>query len=197
VREEIISLPDPVPPTRAVRGTVIVRSQQLMRQLGREEEYWANLDDQQELALREILVSSWVPIDLCIAHYGAIDRLGLDPDVAFRNGVASGEKITQAFVGTLIRSMRAAGTITPMTLLSRYDKLYGRLVEGGAVRVSKLGPKDARAEMHEQPLARFDYIIEGWRGVIQSGFDMMSKKVFVKQGPSPRADTIVYDVSWV
>ncbi len=198
MHETLVTLPEPVPPVTAVRGTLVVSSQGVMREHGLEERYWAAVDPAHERALREVIAASWVPIEVGLAHYRAMDALGFSRQQAFEIGVKVIQKTNQSFIGTLARSLRITGSVSPLIVLNRADRIVGRLVEGGGVAAYQLGPKEARLEMHDNPLASIAYCIEGWRGLIEGALELVAKRVFVSQKPTPPgADILAYGISWV
>ena len=51
-----------------------------------------------------------------------------------------------------------------------------RLLFGATVALYRVGPKDARLEIHGACIAEFDYVRAGWAGMIEGGLDLRHAK---------------------
>mgnify|MGYP003429131795 FL=1 len=82
-------------------------------------------------------------------------------------------------------------------VIGRCPTLMSRLVKGGACAVYKLGPKDARIELHGVPIARYAYVRAGWAGMIEGTLSMVARGVTVRDRSRINSDTIAaFGVSW-
>ena len=83
-------------------------------------------------------------------------------------------------VTNVVKLAQTAGA-TPWTFIERYDRLLHRFCIGGGVSVYKLGPKEARAEIHAIPLFDIPYFRIAFRGVNQSCAELSCRKAYVNE----------------
>ena len=105
---------------------------------------------------REVILSTvaglWLPMEVGLAHYEAVDRLGFTTEEEEQIGAEVSHKLHDTFLGTVMKMATNAG-VTPWTLLPKGNQFYGRLFRGGGgTRVIKLGPKEARSDVVGLPL---------------------------------------------
>lgn len=188
----------PPRPATAVRSTLLQSSIAFLKTRGHYDRYLAVLDPAEKEAILGSLAPAWLPIDLAIAHYGACDALDLALAEQVALGESVGDRIQGTFMKTLIQGARAVG-VTPFTLLSRFDVLWGRLFQGGSVEVTRTGPKDIAVEILGANLPRFAYFRTAFTGIIRAGFKVVGvRTAYVHDGPwDSRADRFVLKGSWV
>jgi hypothetical protein len=89
--------------------------------------------------------------------------------------------------------------LNPWVPLSNFHRLWERLMQGGAVGLTKLGPKEARIEVRMLPLARYAYFRAAFCGVIASGIKLgAGRAVGVRQvDGGSYEDKLVFRGSWV
>ena len=106
--------------------------------------------------------------------------------------------ITAFFMSTLVKTVRATG-VTPWVLLERFDRLWGRLFQGGSVQLVKVGPKDLTIELRGARLTRFEYFRTAFIGVVRAGFKLVGvRAAYVKHGTwQASADRFVMSAAWV
>jgi hypothetical protein len=93
------------------------------------ERYKRELPAEHHDAIMFALATSWLPIELVMAHYGACEAMGLSEKELLENGEHVSSRIMGTFLGVITRSSRSAGAqISPMTALKQYDKLWDRIL---------------------------------------------------------------------
>lgn len=178
-----------------LRGTVLASSLAAIEALGLRDDYFATLAPERHDAIRGLVVNDWIPMELALAHYGALETMGLAGEVARDNGRKVADRVQRSYLATLVRALGVG--ITPWSILPRTQSVLDRLLLGSTVAVTKLGPKDARIEMHGIPIARFAYVRSGWAGMIEGGVDLVCRKSFVKDVSPRRTETVaLYLVTW-
>lgn len=196
--ECIIDRPRQLTGVRQVRSTLLQSSLNSLRELQLYDRYLERLDP----AFREAIVASmapeWLPLEMAEAHYQACEELELSSEEMLRIGEHVGNRIQGTFLATVVRRARNVG-LNPWLPLGHFERLWARLMVGGGVSLYKLAPKDARVEIHNLPLARFDYFRVAFRGVISSGIQLgAGRSVTVKltnaQMPESR---LVFHAMWV
>jgi hypothetical protein len=167
--EKIIAHAAVIRPLTAVRSTLIQSSINSLKVAGHFDRYVQLLDPLHREVVLNTLAPTWLPLEAGMAHYGACDALNLDArqmrDVAERVG----DRIQGTFLKALTRGARAAG-ITPWTLLNHFDRIWGRLFQGGSVEVTREGPKDVTIDMRSAVIPRFEYVRVGFTGLFRGGF---------------------------
>ena len=151
-----------------------------------------------QIRILESLAPEWLPLKVAEAHYGACDALNLRTQKMEEIGKDVGTRIQGTFLGTVVRSARAVG-LTPWLVLSRFGRLWSRLIQGGGVSLHQLAPKDARVEIFELPLARYSYFRTAFCGVIDSGITIgAGRAVTVKvAGTLNYEERLVFNAMWV
>jgi hypothetical protein len=193
----IIELPRTVPPVTGVRTTLLSASLLAIRERGLFETYLRELPREHHEFVHGLVAGAWVPIELGMVHYAALDRIGLTHTDQYEIGVAVGTRLQHSVVGTAMRLVGDAGA-TPWTALKQVPRLWSRVLDGGAVSVYELGPKDARIEFHRVPLARFAYCRNGWRGMVAGVLTLICRKIFVTEVPEMSdQNRFVMHAAWV
>lgn len=186
---------DRTPLATHLRGTVLASSLSAIEGLGMRDDYFATLAPEHHDAIRGLVVNDWIPMALALAHYGALETMGLAGEVARDNGRKVADRVQKSYLATLVRALGVG--ITPWSILPRTQSVLDRLLLGSTVAVYKVGPKDARIEMHGIPIARYAYVRSGWSGMIEGGLDLVCRKSFVKDVSARRTETIAcYLVTW-
>lgn len=182
-----------------VRGILLVKSLENMRQAGFYERYKSIGGTALRERVESILASSWAPIELCEQHYDVCDRMQLsDPEVE-RLGESMGQGIGSTTMALLLKSTRRAGVESNWSALKQCDRFWDRSYLGGGVTLLKVGPKDSIMEYHGIPLAKSRYWRTGarafWLGIAQ--LTARSAYVRLARPRSPSPDRIAFAGSWV
>jgi hypothetical protein len=198
-RETILALPCPadrVPRATAIRSTTLISSLGTLRSLGLAEAYFAQLPAEHHPAVRELITGVWVPMDLGLAHYAAVERLQLSAEQARENGRRVAQNVQHSHFATLVRALGSG--VTLWTILPRLPSFLARLVNGGACAVYKEGPKDARIDIHGVPIARYAYVRLGWAGMFESTLELLARKVYVRDVSAARTLSVAtFTLAWV
>ena|SRR5688572_1581162 len=198
VAETLIALPSSVSPVTSIRSTLIQSSLNTLRKRGHFERYLERLDPRHRATLLETLAPEWLAVDVAIAHYAACDALALGAAELLEIGEDVGARIQGTFIATLVRKARTVG-LTPWVPLAQFQRLWERLIQGGAVGVAKLGPKDCAVDIRLLPLCEYDYFRAAFCGVVASGIKLgAGRSVHVReQGVSAFGQRCVLKAAWV
>ncbi len=183
-REEIV-LPFAVPrnlimPPKNVRSTLIASSLRAIRDHGRFDQYASLLPREWRDLPTRAIAGVWLPIDAGIVHYRTCDALNFTSLEQLAIGRETGDRIHGTFLGTMIHAARGAG-VTPWIALMSARKLYERLFDGGGICVVKVGPKDARVELVENPLNGIPYFRNAMRGLWCVALELFCNKAYVNE----------------
>jgi hypothetical protein len=198
-REVFVPFPGPletIGSTTRVRSTLIASSLRSLREHGHFDAYFAKLEPAWRDAILHSVAGVWMPVGAGTAHYRACDALQLSPVEQIEIGREVGDRIQGTFLASMVRAARGAG-VTPWRALSYTDKLYGRLFEGGGMAVVKLGPKEARVDMANNPIVGVGYFRNGLRGLYQVAVELFCTKAYVTNIPNLATETsCALKISW-
>lgn len=197
-QEILIALPAVIDPVSAVRSTLIQSSLVTLKKRGHFEHYCRLVEPAFKAILLESLAPEWLSLDAASAHYRACDGLGLGATELLQIGQDVGERIQGTFVGTLVRRARTVG-LTPWVVLNQTQRLWARLMTGGAVGLVRTGPKDCTADFRRLALCQYEYFRAAFCGVISSGVQLgAGKSATVRVGNCGNyAARCLFNCSWV
>jgi hypothetical protein len=197
-REIILAHPVTIASVSAVRSTLIQSSLATLRERGFYERYLRLLDRSYHDAIFDTLTPAWLPLDIAMAHYSACEALDLEHDELLRIGQAVGDRIQGSYIGVVARGAKLAG-VTPWVLLNHLDRIWSRMFQGGAVAVTKVGPKDAIIDIQGVSLASFDYFRIAFSGLFIAGAKLASARTANVEPVYGRCgrDRLVYRAAWV
>jgi hypothetical protein len=181
-----------------VRSTLLASSLQTLRARGMLEAYLLKLPVEMHAPVLEAVAGSWIPLSVGAAHYAAAEALGLSPAEQLNNGREVATRVQNSMLGTLVRAAKAVG-VTPWSGLEQFQRLWDRLLLGGAGAVYRLGPKEARVEAHGNPLVEGVYFRNAWRGMFAASGELFCQKLYVTEisGPKPGATVpFVLRIAW-
>lgn len=180
-----------------VRSTLLASSLHAIRERDLFDRYQVLLPERYHEQVIHTLAPVWLPIEVAVAHYNAVDALQLDDRTVYEIGRSVGDRLQGTFLGTIARGAQRSG-VTPWAILNKMDRVWGRIFEGGGgCAVFKLGPKEARAEVRGLPLVRCAYFRQGFRGVLAGGLEVIARKCYVNLQDSKHHDGLNFVVSWV
>jgi hypothetical protein len=194
-------LAHPRPPAHArppanVRSTLLCSGIAVLRSRGLFESYAEKLDETAREPIVNIIAGVWMPLAIGMAHFQAVDALGLSADDAFAIGASSGRRIHATLLHTLVRMATGAGA-SPWTVFENYGRLWSRIFDGGRIQISKVGPKDALLEFSVFPPARFAYFRNAFRGVNHAGISLFVNTLYVRELVNRRKpDEFALRISW-
>jgi hypothetical protein len=180
-----------------VRSTLLCSGIAVFRTRGLFDRYVANLAPAPRDALLGAIAGTWLPIDVAMAHFAAVEALGLSPDEAFAIGASSGERIQKSVLQTLVRLAAGAGA-NPWTVFFTYPRLWERIFDGGGFAIKRLGPKEAELDIRMLPMSRYAYFRHAFAGANYVGLGLFARKVYVNVLAKRSTDTsCAMRVSWV
>jgi hypothetical protein len=196
VEEVILPFPARISPVREVRTTVIVSSIGVLRAAGYFERYEASLPADARELLVNAVAGAWFPVDLAVTHYAACDALHLSADQMTAFGRAVFDKTRGTLLGTMVRMAREVGA-TPWTVLPHLQRFWDRAYNGGALRVVKTGPKEARGDVVQARMCESLYYRHALRGLLVGVVELFAQKAYVSIKPDHRPGAVTYRIQWV
>ena len=186
-----------VPMATSVRGTVLLSSLRGLRKHGQFERYMELLDPKHRDDIIALTAPTWFPLDLAVAHYDACERLALDKATIDAIGADAGSFTSQTVLEVVVKLSKKSG-VSAWYALSNSNKLVARTWIGSSIAVYKVGPKEARLEWIQQPLARYSYFRTAFGAFTASVAGHFAQAMFVREIAKLVKETEVsYRVSWV
>jgi hypothetical protein len=199
--ETILPFPAPLESiglAKQMRSTLVASSFESLRRRNLMDRYRELVDPDHRDTLLSSVAGQWLPIEVGMAHYDAVDRLGFTAEEQAGIGAEVSHKIHDTFLGVVMKMATNAG-VTPWTLLPKGNQLYGRIFQGGGgTQIVKLGPKEARAEIAGVPILAIPYFRNAIRGLYQAGISVFCTRCYAHEIPRRAPPTsIALRLSWV
>jgi hypothetical protein len=162
------------------RSTLVLGSLDSLRRAGHFERYSALLDPAHRETILHAVAGVWLPVGAALAHYRACDGLGLSPEAEVEMGRRTYEGLGAVIFGTVLRLAKSSG-VTPWTVFPQYQRFWDRGYDGGGIRVVRVGPKEARIELVQCPLADHRYYRHALRGTNHGVLGAFAAKLYLKE----------------
>jgi hypothetical protein len=193
----LLPFPDPVTRLQRVKSTLIQGSIASIKAAGCFEKYEASLADAWRERVLGAVAGTWLPLEVALAHYQACDAMVLSQPEAAAIGRGVFDRVGPTFFGTVLRLGKSAG-ITPWPILAQIQRFWDRGYDGGAIRVTELGPKDARLDLIACPIANSAFYRSGVSGLLTAVIETFSRRAIVKEPDSiHEADSMSLRAQWV
>jgi hypothetical protein len=198
--ETVLILP-PAParavPVKAVRSTLVTSGLALLRERTLFDRYLAGLAAAHRSVIPGLTAGVWLPTEFMLAHYAAWDSLNLSADEIRAIGTAIAARAAESFLGSIKHIASGLG-VTPWTALEQYPRFWTRAFDGGGIRISRVGPKEATIAFSEIPFAPSPYFRGSLTALHENALHLFSSKVYVRVVPASVAPTkLELRVAWV
>jgi hypothetical protein len=197
--EALVDLPvaeEHLPAVSKVRGSLLIASRDhvgTMREVT--EAYEAALDRADLAALQKCMPSEWVPVELAVAHYAALDALRLSIGEVRQIGEWVARRVHDSPFFPLFRLAMSAGA-TPAAALVQMPRLWTRMFVGGGVGIMRAGPKDVLVRAYKNPLFHSAYFRHAAAGHVRLAAQVFATQAYVKMMPQVLPESCSYRVSW-
>ena len=183
----VLPFPSPIVEARHVRSTVLLSSLAAFRAAGYFERYVQILPIEFHEVILNTVAGVWLPMTVALAHYGACESLGLSADAQAAMGRETFERSKGTLLGTAVRLAQNAG-VSPWTVLPHFQRFWMRGYDGGGIRVTQIGPKEAQVDLVAFELLQFVYYRNALGGLISGVLGLFCQRVYVKaRRTNPRA----------
>jgi hypothetical protein len=178
---------------------MLANSMAILRDKGREADYFAHLPARHHDEVRFVLTQAWLPMELAVVHYEAMGQVFPGVREQLENGRISSERSQNGWIRTVARTLQATGTLDIPSALKRAPQGVERFCRGGgAVAAYRTGPKDARLELDGFPFVRVEYARNAWQGMFESALGVIAPRLFVRQDLGfAMADRMALNIAWV
>lgn len=183
-----------------IRGVLLQARMGLLKSAGHFEQYMEYLPVRYQDAVLNALASSWVPVEVGIAHFEALERMGLSDAQLAHIAEPHGASLFHSLFTTMVRGVaRQAGAEGVWAAVKQADRIWSRMYLGGSCRVTQVGPKDAIIENIGLPYAQLRNYRVTYCSFLRGMFGVVTKTCVIKivVEPGPRSDRLAVLVSWV
>jgi hypothetical protein len=142
--------------------------------------YLENLPRAYHEPILQSIAGTWLPVDICVAHYKAIDALGLAVTEQVQLGKEAIQRLQKTIFSMAFHAVREAG-VTPFRILRSLPSAWDREWKGGGIAVWKVGPKDARVEIVGFPGCAIPYCRNGIRGIAMGMCELVCTKAYAQE----------------
>jgi hypothetical protein len=192
--EPLNELPDPLPEMEAMRGSIFVLDWRWLRDTGRFDAYVAGLGARRDVL--DATAAEWVDMGRVLAHYRALDTLGLTHGEAFEAGKTVGPRIHGAVLNTFVRLAGSLG-VGPLIVMKQSYKLWTRSFRGGGVATFKTSDRSARVEIRKTEIAESRFLRASFAGVTAASLEPFCKNPLVQERVESRVrNAFGLRISW-
>lgn len=193
----IAEVPEPssgIVSIKAVRGSVLLSSQQSLREAGLFDRYIELLDPSHKDAVLGALASEWLPLDTALVHFRACDGLNLSDSAIETLARSSGTRMNTIY----LRGMLRLTDTTPRFAWSHAQRIWARTWAGSFLEVTDAGPKDVRVELTNSPCCEIPYFRKALGAFFARNTELFCRRAFWKPVPGLRQpNSAAYIISWV
>jgi hypothetical protein len=200
-RDDPLALPAraAIKPVTHIRSTLVMASQEKLRQEGLFERYLTELPSAYSAELAQLGAPCWLPLAQGVAHYAACDAIGLSEPAVLALAQRVSMQGEGTFLGVAANIARGAG-VTPWTLAQQAPRIWARGFMGGAVGCVRLGPKEMRLDVANWSCATIPYCRWAFRGLVLGAIKLVSREAYVREVHLPTLSAshdLALQVSWV
>lgn len=189
---------DAVKPVTHVRSTIIISSQNVLREEGLFERYLEQLAPDQRTELVQLGAPTWLPISYGMAHYGACDALGMSEHNVVNRAARLSMQRDGTFLGVAANIARGVG-LSPWTMANHIPRIWSRGFVGGAIVCNKVAPKEMKLEIESWECARIPYCRWAIRGLALGLVRLLATEASAKELPrkAGKPADLAIQISWV
>jgi hypothetical protein len=188
--------PESIEETSYFRSSWLASSLRALRTRGYFEAYKEKLPGRFHAPVLESVAGTWLPVEVALAHYTAIDALGIPPPTIFEMGREVQDHAQSILAPLALRAAKDVG-VTPWFIFGQFRKIWDRTWRGGDFAIDKMGPKEAELEIVAWTIAPSTYVRQGMRGVFDGMLGMFCQKAYVHELPANATRSLRYRFSWV
>lgn len=193
----VLAFPQPIPRMLHERSTLLQSGIESLRGAGLYDDYVAAVAPGVRQEVEQAVAGMWIPIETAIAHYLALDGLGLSTESGAKLGRATFDRSKGMLLGAATGLARGAG-VTPLTLAPHLQRFWLRGFDGGGIQAVQVGPKELRVDVVASPILKSAYFRATCCGLATALFELVSQKAYVRIDAGQAPDTaVVFRVQWV
>jgi len=193
----ILPFPQPIPQMLHQRSTLLQSGMESIRVAGLYDAYLDAVAPAVREEIEQAVAGMWIPIETAVAHYLALDGLGLSTESVAKLGRSTFDRSKGMLLGAATGLARGAG-VTPLTLAPHLQRFWLRGFDGGGIQAVQVGPKELRIDIVSSPIFKSAYFRAACCGLATALFELVSQKAYVHVDAGQALGTaVVFRVQWV
>jgi hypothetical protein len=186
----------PVEPAREVRSTLIMVGIQAAREHALLRRYLELLSSEMRDRIVGLAAGSWVPVEIAVAHYSAMNRLAIDRRTIEAIGASVAEKTWKHVLAPVLARSKRIGP-KPWESLAHAHETMKLSWRGSDVRIVKLAPTQALYEWAGQPCAAIPYFVTSFGSLMRALIGLFASGASYRVAPEQSSPTTVaLHLSW-
>jgi hypothetical protein len=187
----------PIEPASEVRSTLIMAGIQTLRAQGLAARYSQILSPSQREHILGLAAGIWVPVELAIEHYTAMDRLAVDRVTTESMGADVAARTWKHILAPTFAHATRDGWRPWEALLDAHAAI-DRTWHGTDVQIVKEGPTQARYEWAGQPCAAIPYFVTSFGAFMRALIKLFSRRAYYDVAPEHcSSTTVAIRLSWI
>jgi hypothetical protein len=180
-----------------VRSTLIMAGIQTVRARGLFSRYSESLSPEARERILGLAAGIWVPVDVAVTHYTAMDRLGIDQSTIESIGAEVAARTWKHIMAPTFARAKRVGRQPWEHFRHAHDTLTNTW-RGSDVQVFKESPTQALCEWAGQPCAAIPYFVASYGSYMRALTNLFSSRAFYRIVPERCSrTTLAVRLSWV
>ena len=180
-------------PLKAVRRMLVHSSVAELQQSGLYDRYCALVTSDTLHRINELIGPGWMPIELVVAHYTALDGLQLSEADIYAAGQRAGAKMGDALLVAGAQVSAPSAERSVWSLIGAFSRMGRRIYEGGSSQYVKLAENKLLIEHRGNPLFALGYYRIAHGGFMQKTFSDLGIELTDFKLSNYRADGVQID----
>jgi hypothetical protein len=186
----------PVEPVTEVRSTLLLAGIQSVRAQGLYPQYSDVLSPEVRERIVGLAGGIWVPVELAVAHYSALDRLAIGRHTIEALGAEVAERTWKHILAPVLARAKRIGP-KPWEAFSYTHETVKLNWRGGDVQITKEGETQALYEWVGQPCANVPYFVTSFGSFMRALTNLFSSRAHSSVVPERSSPTtIALRLSW-
>jgi hypothetical protein len=165
----------PVEPVSDVRSTLILSGIQSLREHGLFQLYSENLPSDARERIAGLAAGIWIPVEVAVAHYSAMDRLGIERRIIEAIGAEVAARAWKHILSPVFARAKRIGP-KPWEAFEHTHETIDLNWRGGDVQIVKEGPTQALYEWVGQPCAAIPYFVTSFGSFMRALTKLFSQR---------------------
>jgi hypothetical protein len=186
----------PVEPVTDVRSTLLLAGIQSVRAKGLYTQYSDVLSPEVHARIVGLAGGTWVPVELAVAHYSAMDRLAIDRLTIEALGADVAQRTWKHILAPVFARAKRIGP-KPWEAFSHAQETVKLNWRGGDIQITKESETQALYEWAGQPCASVPYFVTSFGSFMRALTNLFSSRAYSSVVPERSSPTtIALRLSW-
>lgn len=165
-----------------------------VQQRGLFERYRALISAESLQQINDLIGPGWMPIELVLEHYNALDKLALSRSEIYSAGLTAGAKMGDALLVAGANVGTQSIERSPWAVVGAFSRMGRRIYEGGSSQYVKLSESKLLIEHRGNPLYAIGYYRIAHEGFLHQAFGSLGVELVNVEMSTYRGDGEKIDV---